>query len=165
MYSRRYPEVQISLQEMTVRQQIEAFSAGHLDVGFSRPLPKAENKGFFVEEIYVDSLIAVIPETHSLAKSKSLRLRQLQAEPFVLFNRREEIGLFDQIISSCQREKFAPEISSQPVNMQTVLTEVTAGLGVSVIPGCVRKMYTKGSTIAISQTVKSSIRDLTAKNG
>ncbi|MCA9422206.1 MAG: LysR family transcriptional regulator, partial [Nitrospira sp.] len=50
-YSALYPKVQISLQEMTVRQQIDAFSAGQLDVGFSRPMSNYEGIGFSAEEI------------------------------------------------------------------------------------------------------------------
>jgi DNA-binding transcriptional LysR family regulator len=156
-YFQRYPDVHVSLQELTVRQQIDAFSAEQLDVGFSRPMSKTERVGFSVEEIYVDTLTAVLPETHSLAHAKSLRLRELEAGPFVLFARSEAVGLFDQIISACQQEKFAPNISSQPGNMQTVLTEVAAGLGVSIVPGCVRRLYTKGCAFVPIQKQKPSI--------
>ncbi len=156
-YSTHYPDVQISLQEMTVRQQVEAFSAGQLDVGFSRPMSQTERIGFSAEEIYVDTLIAVLPETHVHANAKSLRLRELGTEPFVLFTRNEAVGLFDQIVSACQREKFAPRIYSQPGNMQTVLTEVAAGLGVSVVPGCVRRLYTKGCVFVPIDKQKPSI--------
>lgn len=156
-YSSRYPGVKISLQEMTVRQQVEAFAAGKLDVGFSRPLSKAEGKGFLAEELYIDTLIGVLPENHPLGSAKSLSLIQLEKEPFILFSRNEAQGLFDQIIGLCQKEKFAPVISSQPVYMQTVLTKVAAGLGVSIMPGCVKKMYTRGCVFVPIQKQKPSI--------
>jgi DNA-binding transcriptional LysR family regulator len=126
-------------------------------VGFSRPLAKTENKGFSMEEIYVDTLTTVIPETHTCAFTKSLRLHKLEAAPFVLFKRKEAVGLFDQIISACQREKFTPVISSQPENMQTVIIEVGSGFEVSVVPGCVRKMYAKGCVFIPIQKQNPSI--------
>lgn len=156
-YSERYPEVEISLKEMTVRQQIEAFTSGQLDVGFSRPLSKAGQKGFIEEEIYTDSLMAVLPASHPFSRAKSLRLQTLESEHFVLFKREEAVGLFDQIISACQKEKFAPVISSQPESMQTVITEVAAGLGVSIVPGCIRKLFTAGCIFLPIEKQKPSI--------
>ena len=156
-YSSSYPNVKISLQEMTVRQQVEAFAAEKLDIGFSRPLSKVKSKGFLVEELYVDTLITVLPESHPMASAKSLRLIQLEKEPFILFSRKEAVGLFDQIISACQKEKFAPMISSQPLFMQTVLTQVAAGLGVSIMPGCVKKIYTQGCVFIPIKKQKPSI--------
>lgn len=157
MYATCYPEVEIKLREMTVQQQLDMFEVGQLDIGFSRSLPTAYHKEFSVEDIYMDTLIAVIPKRHPLAKSKSLRLHELQKERFILFSRLEAAGLFDQIISVCQEEKFAPAISSQPENMQMLLTEVAAGLGVSVVPACVKRMYTKGCVFVPIYKQKPSI--------
>jgi DNA-binding transcriptional LysR family regulator len=143
-YTARYPEVEIQLRDMTVRQQLDAFDAEQMDIGFSRALPRSYQKDFTVEEIYLDTLIAVLPETHPLAAAKSLRLSQLEAESFILYSRHEAAGLFDQVISVFQQSQIAPTISSQPEKMQVLLTEVAAGLGVSVVPACIRNMYTVG---------------------
>jgi DNA-binding transcriptional LysR family regulator len=143
-YSKRYPDVQVQLRQMSVEQQVDAFAAELLDVGFLRPLPETKIKNFSMEEIYVDTLTAVIPDTHPLAREKSLRMCELKDDPFILFKDRAAISIFNQIIRACQREKFTPVIFSQPENMQTLLTEVASELGVSIVPGCVRKMYTQG---------------------
>jgi DNA-binding transcriptional LysR family regulator len=148
-YVHRYPEVEIQLKEMTVRQQLEAFDREELDIGFSRNLPSAYRKDFAVEDIYTDTLMAVLPDSHPLADSKdsiSLRLKQLDTESFILFSRHEAPGLFDQIISVFQKDGIVPMISSQPEYMQVVLTNVAAGLGVSVLPACIRNMYSNGCT-------------------
>lgn len=156
-YSRLYPEVQIQLREMSRRQQLAAFKAGQLDVGFSGPLATTERKDFSVQRLYVDTLIAIIPETHPLANAKSLRLHELKQDPFVMLKRSESVGMFDLIISSCQQENFVPIIFSQPENMQTVLTEVASGLGVSVLPRYVQKMYTKGCVFIPILSQKPSV--------
>ena len=36
-YHRRFPDVELTLLELTATQQLEAFDRGQLDVGFSRP--------------------------------------------------------------------------------------------------------------------------------
>ncbi len=156
-YAKSYPEVEIQLREMTVRQQLVALEEEQLDIGFSRSLPKNYRKEFFAEDIYWDTLTAVLPESHPLADAKSLRLQQLEEERFILFSRREAAGLFDQIIGVCQKEKITPVISSQPDHMQVLLTEVAAGLGVSVAPGCIKNMYTKGCAFVQIYKQKPSI--------
>jgi DNA-binding transcriptional LysR family regulator len=72
---------------------------------------------------------------------KNLRLSQLEEDAFIFFSRFEAAGLFDQIIGVFQKENIVPAITSQPKNMLVLLTEVAAGLGVSVVPACIRNMY------------------------
>lgn len=158
-YTDRYPEVEIQLKEMTVRQQLEAFDAELLDVGFSRTLPSSHKKVLAEENIYVDTLMAVLPDKHPLAQSttQAVRLKQLETEPFILFSRLEAAGLFDQIIGCFQKEGIVPTISSQPQFMQVVLTKVAAGLGVSILPACIKDMYAKGCSFVQIRGQKPSI--------
>ena len=156
-YAEQYPEVHIRLIEMSAQEQIDGFAEGTIDVGFSRPLPQADLKSLTVKEIYEDTLLAVLPERHSLSKKQRIHLRQLENESFVLYNRTGAVGLFDQIISACVTNQFTPRITSQPGNMQTVLTEVAAGLGVSIVPGCIRHLHTKGCTFLSISKWKPSI--------
>lgn len=156
-YAKSFPEVQISLLEMSAQQQIDAFAAGLIDIGFSRPLPHAVRAEFVAEQIYIDTLTAVLPKAHRLARVATVRLSDLVAESFVLFKRSEAVGLFDQIISTCEREGFAPSIVSEPESMQMLLTEVAAGLGVSVAPGCVRRLFTDGCAFVPIRKQKPSI--------
>lgn len=159
-YATQFSNVEIILKEMTVRQQLEAFESEELDVGLSRALPGSYHKEFAAKDIYTDTLMAVLPDTHSLASpndSKPIRLKQLEKDSFILFSRREAPGLFDQIIGTFQREGTVPTISSQPEFMQVVLTEVASGLGVSILPACIRDMYTKGCTFIPIHGQKPSI--------
>lgn len=156
-YRRAFPDVHVSLHEMTVQQQLDAFENEEIDVGFSRPLPANARNGFAAEVIYTDSLMAVLPDVHALAQSQEIRLKELAHDTFILFSRTEASGLFDQVISACGREKFTPSVASQPNSMQTVLTEVAAGLGVSIAPGCIRQLNTNGCTFLPIRKQKPSI--------
>lgn len=156
-YTNRYPEVQVTLNEMTVRQQIDAFRGGRIDIGLSRPLVKVKGMKINSVELYIDSLMAVLPDTHPLCAAKRIRLAQIKDESFVLFNRNEASGLFNQILMACHEEDFVPGIRSQPKTMQTVVTEVAAGLGVSVVPGCIQRLYSKGCVFIPIQKQKPTI--------
>jgi len=156
-FTRAHPEVHITLREMTVQQQLDAFDADDIDVGLSRPMTHERAQGFVAEEIYRDSLMAVVPEEHPLAAVKVMLLRKLEGERFVLFSREEAVGLFDRIIGLCQKEAFEPVITSQPTTMQTVLTAVAAGLGVSVMPGCCRQLHVAGCRFVPIRGQKATI--------
>ena len=143
-YKAQFPYVHISLFEMTVTEQIEALKNNKIDVGFSRPLPSSIANDYTSHRIYLDKLVAIVPEHHLLGDNENIDLSQLKNAPFVLFNREEAMGLFDETLIQCKHAGFSPNIISQPRNMQTLLTEVAAGLGISVAPNCVRKLYSKG---------------------
>ena len=79
-------------------------------------------------------------EIHRLAKQKMIRLKSLAVEPFVQFHRQGAPGLFDEVIGCCRRAGFSPRIVNEPNFMATVMTLVESGLGVSLIPHCVRTL-------------------------
>lgn len=139
-FSNLYPDVRVHLFEMTVAQQLEALKSGKIDVAFSRPLANAKGLKINAVDVYQDVLTAAVPSGHPLANSSSIRLTQLANERFVLFNRGEAQGLYAQILHACHAQDFTPDVQSQPKTMQTVLTEVASGLGVSIVPGCVHRL-------------------------
>ncbi len=143
-YTARYPNVHISLFVMSSHAILEALIRKEIDVGFSRPLPLPEQAHFTSEELYVDTLMAVLPNSHALADRKIIELNQLKTERFILYSDNMTSSLVIQVQHACQKEGFTPTIISKPVNMQAVLTEIAANLGVSVMPGCVRRLYTEG---------------------
>jgi DNA-binding transcriptional LysR family regulator len=69
-----------------------------------------------------------------------VRLKRLASEAFVQFHRKGAPGLFDEVISSCRRAGFSPRVVNEPNFMATVMTLVESGLGVSLIPRCVRSL-------------------------
>jgi len=143
-YKEKFPHVHVSLFEMTVTEQIEAFNNDRIDIGFSRPLPSAIADDFISHNIYIDKLVAIVNQSHALAERQTIDLVQLKDEKFVIFNRDEALGLFDETITLCKQAGFSPNIISQPKHMQTLVTEVAAGLGVAIAPYCVRKLYSDG---------------------
>lgn len=143
-FARHHPDVTLVLHEMTAQQQLDAFAREEIDVGLSRPLPLELRETLTVLPVYDDELMVVVPGDHRLAKRKRLALRELSHEDFVLFQRDQATGLFDHIISACGDADFSPRITRQPALMQTLLSEVAAGLGVAVVPACIRRLQCDG---------------------
>jgi hypothetical protein len=68
---RRFPDVELTLLELTATEQIEAFDRGQLDVGFSRPLPAEPSREFHEQLVYTDYFHLVLAPAHSLARNLS----------------------------------------------------------------------------------------------
>lgn len=144
LFSTQFPNVRVQLVEMTSQEQIDAFNKNEIDVGFSRPIPSNMNTQLDFQNIYNDRLVAVVPEHHSLSTYESLAITDLKDENLILLSRMKAVGLFNKICGVFHQEKISPNIISQPSNMQTLLTEVSAELGIAVAPSCVVNLYTKG---------------------
>lgn len=156
-YKSQFPHVHVTLFEMTVTEQIEALKHEQIDIAFSRPLPNSIADEFTSHTIYIDTLVAIVNQNHPLASKGSFDLAKLKNEQFILFNRDEALGLFDETITQCKKAGFSPNIISQPKHMQTLVTEVAANLGVAIAPYCVRKLYSKGCHFVKLQNVTTQI--------
>ena len=138
-YRKRFPAVRVHLFELTPEQQLQAFARKKIDVGFTRPLAASDEKNFTQERIYRDRLMLAVPETHSLAKAGQVRLEKFAAEDFVMFKRSEAPKLVDAMTQLCAKAGFTPQVVSEPPMIHTVLMAVAAGIGVAIVPGCVRR--------------------------
>ncbi|GAB2686398.1 LysR family transcriptional regulator [Aliiglaciecola aliphaticivorans] len=156
-YRSQFPHVHIALFEMTATEQIEALKQDKIDIAFSRPLPTPIADEFISHDIYIDKLVAVVNQSHPLASQKHTDLARLKSEQFIIFNREEALGLFDETIILCKQAGFSPNIISQPRHMQTLVTEVAAGLGVAIAPFCVSKLYSQGCHFIALDNVDTQI--------
>jgi len=139
-YRRKFSDVELRLFELNPDQQLAAFDEGRIDLGFTRRLPSDRRAEFAEEVVYTDQLAVALHAAHALAKQKVIRLKSLAGEPFVQFHRKGAPGLFDEVIAVCRRAGFCPRIIHEPNLMATAMTLVESGLGVSLIPRCVRTL-------------------------
>ncbi|MFT2091717.1 LysR family transcriptional regulator [Paraglaciecola sp. 2405UD69-4] len=156
-YKLQYPDVHVVLYEMTATEQIEAFKSKRIDIGFSRPLPSSIKDEFTSHSIYIDKLVAIVNKNHEMSGQDKIELDVLRHEKFIIFNRDEALGLFDETIMICKQAGFSPNIISQPKHMQTLVTEVSAGLGVAIAPRCVNKLYSEGCHFLELASIASQI--------
>jgi len=146
-YRKMFPAVRVHLFEMTPEHQFQAFARERIDVGFMRSLAESDVKNFTQDRMYRDSLMLAVPNTHHLAKIKQVRLDKFAGEDFVMFKRSEAPKLFDEMTQLCAKAGFIPQIVSEPPMIQTLLMAVAAGIGVALVPGCVRSYRQPGVTI------------------
>jgi DNA-binding transcriptional LysR family regulator len=127
------PGVRVSLMEMSPTRQHEALLAGTIDIGFTRVVPEAHKAQLCSERFYVEPLVAVLPSSHALA-GKTVDLRKLAKERFVIAQRESSPALFDKVIALCRDAGFSPVIAASSGVASGVLTFVAAGEGVAILP-------------------------------
>src|SRR5687768_16645853 len=81
----QYPAVELRLREMSTAAQLDALSAGAIDVALGREALASE--GVVIEEVVREQLMVAIPRGHRLASDRRIRIKSLEAEPLVLFPR------------------------------------------------------------------------------
>jgi DNA-binding transcriptional LysR family regulator len=132
-YRQQYPDVELSLKLMNSKAQLEALRAGTLDIGFVRSFKSEDYASLEQRLVYMDHLVAILSSEHRLAKESKLSIKQLRAEPFILFKRAEAPEPFDDVVTFCKTKGgFSPNVQHEPDLMQTVLWLTQAGLGVAI---------------------------------
>ncbi len=162
-YRRRYPKVELRLRELSTSAQISALLTGIIDLAFLRDGDRTE--GIEISTLFEERYVAVLPEAHGLAGRRSLRVRDLQREPFILFARRMGPLAFDRTVACCERDGFRPNIVQDAPQWPTLVRLVAAGLGVSLAPACVASVAIPG---AVYREVRGACRttvDLGIKTG
>jgi DNA-binding transcriptional LysR family regulator len=148
----RYPQVQIELHELTTDRQLIWLREGKIDIGLMRP-PIIE-PDVTSEIVFEESLAIALPASHQLATVDSIDLRLLAREPFILFPRQLAPGLYDPIIALCQAAGFSPLVVQECIQMQTIVSLVSANMGVSIVPESIQQVQRAG-------VVYKPIQDLT----
>jgi DNA-binding transcriptional LysR family regulator len=137
-FRERFPDVELTLRELTTSQQIRALREGRIQIGLLRP--PINDVTLSVETLLKEPLLVALPEQHLLAARRSLSVETLANERFIIFPRPQGPGLYDQIISLCQQAGFSPHIVQEAIQMQTILGLVAAGLGIALIPASARHL-------------------------
>jgi len=128
-----HPKVRLELREATTAAQIAALRDGTLDIGvLIPPLEKADD----IEQVNFDSdrLCIAIPKDHPFSKRSDLTLADLAGESFILWPMPEGRSFHLQVIRLCAKAGFVPMITQEAHGMHAVLSLVSVGGGVSVVP-------------------------------
>ena len=133
-FRQQFPEVQVSMRDMSTPNQIEALHQGDIDVGFVR-LP-VESGELVTVPVLEEMLVAALPRGMSYRKG----LADLRNEPFVVISRSSSVSFFDHLVQTCRAAGFSPRIVQEVNELLTVLFLVQAGAGVSLVPSSASRM-------------------------
>jgi DNA-binding transcriptional LysR family regulator len=124
------PEVTLELHTMPAAAQAAALREGAIDVGFARQ--PVELQGLTAEALIDESLIAVVPREHRLARRSVVAPRELAGEPVILFPRPEAPEFYDRIVAFMERHSLEPAEGLTAPDLHGQLGLVAAGLGITL---------------------------------
>jgi DNA-binding transcriptional LysR family regulator len=137
-----HPDVELGLFELSTAQQVAALLERRIDAGFVRP-PFSE-PALALEIVAREPLVAVLPVDHLLAREERVSLRALRDEPFVLFPESYGPGLHGHILGACQAAGFNPRIIQEAIGQPTIVSLVSVGIGVSLLPAAIERLLWDG---------------------
>lgn len=146
-YEARFPQVEISLTEATSDVQISALLDGRGHVGIVIPPDAALPSTLAYLPLLREPLVAAVPETWV----KEARVRHSGAlgsdwldRPLILFPRRVAPVFHDLVTSYLVRRGRPPHIRQEAIQMQTIISLVSAGMGFALVPASLRNLARTG---------------------
>ena len=159
-FAKKYPDAKLRIVEDTTSVLVEGLRHLSIDVAIlALPL---RYKDLDLFPIRTEPLFAVLKKGHPRASSKSLALKDLRGESFVML--RDGHCFRDLSISACTHARVTPTIAFESGQFSSLLGMVAAGVGVSLVPEMaidrnVRCRYVRLSDAQATRTiVAASVR-------
>ncbi|MCT9117527.1 LysR substrate-binding domain-containing protein [Cupriavidus gilardii] len=137
------PGIQIALTELNSQEQIEALLHGQLDVGFIHTSRVPDELA--TRLIHSEPFVCCMPAAHRLATRRAIALTELRSETFVLFSRNASPDYYARIVDMCAAEGFYPQIRHEVRHWLSVVSLVSQGMGVAVVPAALRHSALAGA--------------------
>ncbi len=139
IFRSQFPDVQVSLNDMSSAEQFRQLMEGSLQVGFVR-LPAPEQlEGRVLAEEQLVLAVAQAVNTETSAATELLQMSQL-----LQLSRNRGEGLSAQVARFLAGNNLAPRTVSAADDIQTLLALVAAGEGVALLPAGVSHILPAG---------------------
>jgi DNA-binding transcriptional LysR family regulator len=139
-YRERFPEVEVTLHEMTTIEQLKALKEGRIDVGFGRL--KSEDPSIRRIVLREERMVAAMSPGHRLAAGEGgLRLTDLVHERLLVYPKSPRPSFADQVLAVFSEANLTPDHVTEVRELQIAIGLVAAGQGVSIVPESVQGMH------------------------
>jgi DNA-binding transcriptional LysR family regulator len=145
-YRAAYPQVQITLREATSDLQLDELLDGRVDAGLLiPPLPDRARAELDYLPVLNEPLILASPaDLPTLRGKKAADLHKLPPLPLIIFPRAISPGLYDAIFAVFHAAGLTPAIGQEAIQMQTIVSLVSAGMGIALVPQSVGNLRRPG---------------------
>lgn len=133
-------EVELVLQELDMDLQIAEIAAGRLDAGFVRLPLGTIPEGLVTRQILQEDIMLAVPLSHPLADVTSVQMRDLAEERFIFTHLGPDMGFAACSYQLCADAGFAPRIVHRARQFTAIVSFVSAGLGVALVPASATRL-------------------------
>ena len=133
-YRAARPDVMINVKELPMDELPTMLEDGRIDVAFMR-MPVALAPSLASQVLVRDRFCVALPAEHPLAHSaQPLHSKAMAHETFVVPE--QELGLLEV----ARRGRFSPRVASSPGGLLAVLTHVSLGTGIAIVPSVLTQL-------------------------
>lgn len=151
-FSQAYPEIELSVRELSTQTQLDMLRNGRLDVAFiNSPVAPA---GIESLVLFEERFVACLPCGHSLASKREIDVEELRHDVFVMFSREPSPAYYDHVIAICSAGGFQPKVRVAAALVLSVVALVASGIGVSLVPESVSRAGIDGAVYVPIRSVK-----------
>jgi DNA-binding transcriptional LysR family regulator len=145
-YRERYPDVHLTLQEATSDVQLDDLLRGRIDAGLLiPPLPDKARVELDYMKVLEEPLILCAPAGLDVLRGGGpVRLQDVPHLPLIIFPREISPALHDAILSCFSAAGVTPAIGQQAIQMQTIVSLVSSGMGLALVPQSVSNLMRPG---------------------
>jgi len=105
-FSRKFPDIQVSVVEELTSELLERVQDGTLDLALlALPIPGGH---FVCQELFRERLYLVVPESHRLSSHSMVHLNQVERDPFLLL--KDGHCFRENTLSACGRARLRPNV-------------------------------------------------------
>ncbi|MCG1053826.1 LysR family transcriptional regulator [Mycetohabitans sp. B5] len=146
----RFPRVRLQLLEATSDVQIDELVAGRIDAGIViPPIPPRHAAALSYLPIAREPLIVAMSCELAQALDTAydqaeIELAQFADVPLVIFPRRLAPAFYDIIMVCYKAAGVVPRIGQEAIQMQTIVSLVSAGMGVALVPQSLHNLQRTG---------------------
>lgn len=140
---RQMDNVELSLAELTTVQQIQALKAGRIDMGFGRL--RIDDPDVEQEILFDEPLIAALSSGHPL-EGTTPTCEELARYPLILFPAKPRPSLADMVLGIFRRQGLKVDVVQEANEVQTALSLVASGIGITIVPEQVKRVQRDGIT-------------------
>ncbi|MGI5971035.1 MAG: LysR family transcriptional regulator [Oscillospiraceae bacterium] len=139
-FSRKYPNITVDIKFTSGRSQVLAMNEEKYDFHFAvkEMVPAGETFEYIIS--HTDHLCVAYPKGHPLA-NEPLDFSKLKNERFIAVSETDGPALYNEIQKVCRARGYKPNITCKYDRAEAVLLSVGAGLGISIVPEALSKVF------------------------
>lgn len=145
-----YPYVEVVLKDATSDFQLEAILNGDIDIGcLFLPREAHTHTALAHRPLIEETIVAAVPEKwiengRIPLQDDHVILKKIIHEPLVLFARRYGSIFHDLVTSYYIKNGRPPNILQEAIQMQTIISLVSAEMGIALVPHCISSLKRDG---------------------
>jgi len=141
-FRQQLPQVALHLRDMNEVDMLRAIREGSVHAALLRAVP--EDDELAIAPLWTDTINVALPAAHPLARKKSISIRDLAAESFIILDPSFYPIASNCFMLVCREVGFIPRITQHASDYLSLLWLVASGLGITLATDSLRDLQRDG---------------------